>query len=180
MPFVVCDSSFLILISKLEMIDLLFELFDRIEIPQAVYIESVKAGKKLKKLDAFMIEERVKDKKIIVETIKKHENKKDIMNDFNIHEGEAETILLYLQKSADLLATDDYRTLKICRILNIKYVTTPLFIILCHLKEKISKEKSFLKFNKLQELGWYKEEIIIEFKNKLISVEDNNGKSNFG
>ena len=38
MVIIICDSSILILISKLEMLDLLIEAFEQILIPKAVYI----------------------------------------------------------------------------------------------------------------------------------------------
>ena len=95
MTLVVCDSSFLILISKLEMIDLLVEAFENILIPQAVYIESVEQGRKLRKMDAFLIEKRIKDGKIIVEDNKDIKENKIIIKNFNMHEGESEALVLY-------------------------------------------------------------------------------------
>ncbi len=171
MTIVICDSSILILISKLEMLDLLIEAFGSVMIPQAVYIESVEKGKKFKKMDAFLIDKKINDGKIIVENIKNLTEKEKLMKDFNIHEGESEAIILYLERKAELLGTDDYRTLKVCKILDIKYFTTPLFIIRSYSKKKLSKNISLLKFKKLQEFGWYKEEPILEFKNRIENME---------
>lgn len=172
MVIVICDSSFLILISKLEMLDLLIEAFEKLVIPQAVYIEAVEQGKVFKKMDAFMIEERIKKKKIIINDIEDITEKERFIKDFGIHEGEAEAILLYLEKKAHLLGTDDYKTLKVCKILDIKYFTTPTFIIRNFLKKKLSKEIALLKIGQLLEFGWYKEEIIIDFKNKIENSEE--------
>ena len=171
MVIIICDSSILILLSKLEMLDILIESFESIVISRAVYVESVEQGKKLKKMDAFLIEKRIKDRKIVVENIKNLADKEKFIKDFNIHDGESETIILYLEKNADLLGTDDYKTLKICKILKIKYFTTPLFIIRCFLKKKLAKNVALLKFKKLLEFGWYKEENIIDFKNKMMNLE---------
>jgi len=171
MTIVICDSSILILISKLEMLDLLIEAFGSVMIPQAVYFESVEQGKKFKKMDAFLIEKKINDGKIIVENIKNLTEKEKFIKDFNIHEGESEAIILYLERKAELLGTDDYKTLKVCKILDIKYFTTPLFIIRCFSKNKLSKNMSLLKFEKLQEFGWYKEDLILEFKNRIENLE---------
>ena len=54
MTIVICDSSLLILVSKLEIIDLLVEVFGQVIIPPFVYLESVEHGKKLKKMDRIM------------------------------------------------------------------------------------------------------------------------------
>lgn len=167
MPYIITDSSFLILISKLEMMDLMANLFNKIEIPQAVFNESVRAGKRFKKIDAVMIEQYIKKQKVKVEIIEDQRRAEKIMHDFNIHNGEAEAIILYQEKDADLLATDDYRALKTCKVLNIKYFTTPLFIQRCYLEKEISKNKALQKFNKLQKLGWYKERIIKYFKKEI-------------
>ncbi len=174
MPIVVCDSSILILISKLEMLDLLIDVFGTIYIPRAVYIESVERGKKLKKIDAFSIENKIKEGKIVFEELKNFNEKENLSNNFNIHDGEAEALAFYLEKKADLFGTDDFRTLKTCKILNIRYFTTPIFLIRCYEKKKISKEKILLKFEKLKEFGWYKEDLIIDLKNRI----ENGGKKN--
>jgi len=171
MTTVICDSSILILISKLEILDLLIAVFKKILIPKAVYIESVEQGKKLKKIDAFLIEKRISEEKIIIENIKNVTEKEIFMEDFNLHEGEVEAIILYSEKKADLFGTDDYRTLKVCKILNIKYFTTPLFIIRCFEMKKLSKNVALLKLDKLEEFGWYNEENMIEFKNQIDKLE---------
>ena len=167
MTLVVCDSSFLILISKLEMLDLLIEVFEDILIPQAVYFESVEQGRILRKMDAFLVEKRIKDGKIIVEKIKDLAEKERLIKNFNMHEGESEALILYLEKNADLLGTDDYKTLKVCKILSIRYFTTLLFILRCFSNNLLSKDRAILKYEKLQEFGWYKEDLIVEFKNRL-------------
>ncbi len=169
MTIIICDSSFLVLISKLELLDLLIELFENILIPQSVFIEAVDQGKKLKKMDAFLIEKRINDQKILVEEIKDLTEKANLIRNFNLHEGESEALILYLEKKAELLGTDDYKTLKVCKILNIKYFTTPLFIFLCFSKNKLSKNIAIAKYEELQEFGWYKEDLILDFKNRIES-----------
>ena len=171
MANIICDSSILILLSKLEMLDLLIEAFDDIIIPQAVYHESVVLGKMLKKMDALLIEKKIKDGKIKVEEINDLTEKENIITNFNIHEGESEAIVLYLEKNADLFGTDDFKTLKVCKVFNIKYFTTPLFIVRCYLNNKLTKDISILKFEKLLKIGWYKEETILEFKNKIKNLK---------
>jgi len=72
-----------------------------------------------------------------------------------------------LEKNADFLATDDYRALKTCKVLDIKYFTTLLFIHRCFLQNITTKNKTLQKLNNLQTLGWYKEEDLEYFKNKI-------------
>jgi predicted nucleic acid-binding protein len=171
MTFLICDSSFLVLLSKLELLDLLIEVFENIAIPQSVFVESVDQGKESKKMDAFFIEKRIIDQKIIVEKIKDLTEKENLMKNFNLHDGESEAIVLYSEKKADLLGTDDYKTLKVCKILNITYFTTPLFIFLCYSKKKLSKTRSILKFKELHKFGWYKKDLISEFIDRIENSE---------
>ncbi|GAH33656.1 unnamed protein product [marine sediment metagenome] len=89
------------------------------------------------------------------------------MNNFNIHEGEAEALIIYLEKKADLLSTDDNKTIRVCKILKIRYFTTLSFIFLLYNKKRISKEKSLLKINTLEKIGWYKKEVINYFIEKI-------------
>ncbi|MGV9172601.1 MAG: hypothetical protein ACOC44_17085 [Promethearchaeia archaeon] len=167
MTIVICDSSILILISKLEILDLLIKAFKKVIIPSAVFKEAVEQGKLQKKMDAFLIERKIDDGKIGIENIKKVKEKKRIIRDFNLHDGESEAIVLYLEKNADLLGTDDKQTLKVCKIFGIKYFTTPLFLSRCYSNQMLSRQMSLLKFDKLLEFGWYKEDLIIYFKNKI-------------
>jgi len=96
MTVIICDSSLLILLAKLELVDLLIESFETVLIPSAVYNESVKKGKELKKLDAFSIDKKIKDGKIIVEEIEDLNERDNIIKNFNVHKGESEAIILYL------------------------------------------------------------------------------------
>ncbi len=49
MTIIICDSSLIVLLSKLELLDLLIEVFESIVIPQSVFVESVDQGKEAKK-----------------------------------------------------------------------------------------------------------------------------------
>ncbi len=168
MTLVICDSSFLILISKLESLPLLIEVFKEIVIPYAVFIESVETGKKLKKWDALIIEKMINERKIVVKNINDKSEKQKMIRDFNIHEGEAEAIILYLECKAQLLGTDDYQTIKVCKIFDIHYFTTPIFILRSYENQLLSKDITLGKFDKLLKIGWYKQELILQFKNKII------------
>jgi predicted nucleic acid-binding protein len=57
------------------------------------------------------------------------------MQNFNLHEGEAETIRLYLEDEGNLLGTDDWRALEVCKILDINYFQ--LYHLLFGVKLKI-------------------------------------------
>lgn len=164
MTLVICDASILILLAKIEILDVLIEVFNQIVIPPAVHNEAVIHGKKIKKLDAYYIEEKIKEKLIKVESITEIEEKERFINDFNIHDGEAEAIVLYLEKSADLLGSDDFKTIKLCKILKISYFTSLTFLYRCFVMKKLNKKTALVKIEKLHRFGWYKEELINHFQ----------------
>jgi predicted nucleic acid-binding protein len=171
MKVVISDASMLILVSKLDILDTMLETFGTIIIPEGVRKEVVDQGKEGKKIDALLVEKRIGDGKIIVKKISKESEKNKLMNDFNIHSGEAEAVLLYLAEKADLLGTDDYQTLKMCKILNIHYFTTPLFLLQGLTNRKIEKAFALRKIERLSKLGWYKDEIIEYFTNAIKNMK---------
>lgn len=171
MTIVISDASMLILVSKLDILDTMLETFGSIIIPEGVRVEVVDRGKEGKKMDALLVEKRIGDGKIIVKRITKDDGKNKLMDDFNIHSGEAEAILLYIEENADLLGTDDYQTLKTCKVLNIRYFTTPIFLLQSHTNRKIEKAFTLRKIDRLAKIGWYKDEIIDYFTNAINNVQ---------
>lgn len=171
MLLVISDSSNLILISKIEILDVLLEIYNEIVIPQAVYIESVEQVKHLKKVDAILIEERIKEGKIIIKEIKNIAKRKEFIESYNIHNGEAEAIVLYFELKAGLLGTDDYRTIKTCKILRINYFTTLSFLYSCFERNKLTKDITLSKFDQLWTIGWYKKELLDFFKSEVEKKE---------
>jgi predicted nucleic acid-binding protein len=171
MVLVVSDATMLIFLAKLDLIDFLLAIYSQIYIPEKVYVESVINGKFTKRLDAVMLEKYVENQKIKVQKVKKILEIKKMMIDFNIHEGEAEAIALYFQINADLLGTDDYRTLKTCKILKIHYFTTPMFIMHSVSSHKLIKAIALEKIQQLGKIGWYKNDILDFFHNEISKMK---------
>jgi predicted nucleic acid-binding protein len=159
------------------MLELMLNQFKNVVIPKAVYNETVTEGKKLKKLDAFLIEKKVNKKRIKIKKVNNDQEKEILMENFNLHEGEAEAIRIYKENEEDLLGTDDWRAIEVCKILDINYFTTLSFTIWCKTKNLISREKILYKLNKLQEIGWYKEDLIKDFKQ---TIKNKRGLKNNG
>ncbi len=137
--------------------------------PQEVLVASAEAEESLYTMWIKKDEPKV-PKTVEVEEISKDEEKNKLMNDFNIHSGEAEAILLFLDEKADLLGTDDYQTLKTCKVLNIHFFTTPLFLLQSVTNRKIEKSFALRKIDRLSKLGWYKDEIIEYFMDAIKKV----------
>ncbi len=95
------------------------------------------------------------------------DEKRNLLKNFNIHEGEAEAIVLLRERSGDILGTDDFQTLKTCKVFGIKYITTPLFIILRCKKKILDRDGGLRKISQLEEYGWYSDNLIQVFKQKI-------------
>lgn len=65
-PTVITDASSLIIIAKLEAIDVLHEVYGTIGIPPAVFRETVQAGYERGKSDAFAIDAAIRSGQVVV------------------------------------------------------------------------------------------------------------------
>lgn len=151
----VSDSSTLILMAKTSLLDPAIMRFDGITIPLAVEREVVERGVETNREDAFLVRQRIMDKKIkVVEVDSKSAS--SIVRDFNLHLGEAEAIALYLNLKGDLLGVDDGKAIKICKILNVRFFTClSLLVWLCQ-EKTISIEMAKAHIEKLARLSAYK------------------------
>lgn len=101
-PNAVCDSSPLIIFSKIGKLNLLLETFQKpLYIEQAVYEEVVTQGIKKKKPHATLIKEYIDNKKIVVKKCKK------IKHTLKLDLGECATISLALEQKSNLVCLDE-------------------------------------------------------------------------
>ncbi|MFH1751439.1 MAG: hypothetical protein ABH821_00660 [archaeon] len=168
---VVSDSSSLILATKAGLLEVVCKEFT-VEIPETVFEETVIAGKKLQKTDAFKIEEAIQENKILVKKVKPRKEKKEEQwfKEFNIDKGEEEAIKLYIQTKADLLLVDDKQAINTARLLEINWVTVPTLIVEFTKKQKITKKQALESLRTVQEEGRYKLDFILEAMNEIEKI----------
>ncbi len=149
------DSSTLILLAKS---DLLKETLQNFEI---IITDIIKKECTVKDtFDAKLIHALITTDEIKVE---KGFAKKEIdrmMEDFNIHLGEASALLLAKKREIPL-ATDDGLTIKACKILNVPFLTAIHFLL--HTFESgiiTDPEMALVKMEKLATFGRYHHRII--------------------
>lgn len=146
MPKVISNSSPLIHLSRIGELTLLRYFFDDILVPEAVYRECVIEGKERE--GAKRIE---KAKWIKVTKIKNTDLKKALM--MELDEGEAEVIILALEKSADLILLDEYEARKVARNYTLNITGTIGILLNAKRKGKIKTLKDVLE--KLKETGFW-------------------------
>ncbi len=170
MTIVITDSTILILLAKIDLIDILLEYYTEIYIPTKVFEEVVVIGKKLGKTDAFLIEQRINEKKIIIREISDTTTREKLMTDFNIHLGEAEALVLYFEIKGELLGTDEGKIIDICKIFHIPFFSCLSFILFGIEKNLLPKDQGLTKLHALRKYGWYATTLLDEVELKINTI----------
>jgi len=143
---VVCNSSPLIHLAKIKMLEILEFFFGEILVPEVVYRECVGEGGERE--DAKEIE---KARWIRVVNIQDEELK--IALNVVLDEGESESIVLALEQSADLILLDDYEAREFARTYGLNITGTVGILIKAKKEGKITSLKEELE--RLRESGFW-------------------------
>lgn len=161
---IIFDASTLILLIKIDLLELFISDFNgRIAIPRKVKNEVCVEGKE----ETPQLQNLIKEGTIEVQTAKSPKQKRKLMFDFNIDEGEAEALLLALQKEAELIATDDRNAIRASKLLKIDFVTAIGFLIRAAEKKLINEDEALFKLEKLRSISRYSLPIIENAKNRI-------------
>jgi predicted nucleic acid-binding protein len=158
MKTIVSDTSPLILLAKLALLDLVcsrwhwvvtedvaWEATRRQDLPDAKYIQHL------------MDQGRIRAEKISAKKIH------DFQTMWGLDRGESSALILARDAKA-LFATDDYQAMRMARTLNVPFTTT-VFLILALRKERVLEESlAVTKLDALKQHGWIKENLIEEAK----------------
>ena len=161
---IISDASTLILLEKIALLDKLAGNFEFI-IPQEVYNEAVAKGKEAKSEDAYSIENKINGGVIKVMKIKDRKKANQIIGEFNLEKGETESIVLFLQEKADILAIDDHKAINVCKIYKIPFITALTFVITVLDAKIIMKSEAREMVRNLGIYGRYKDELIYKALN---------------
>ncbi len=162
---IVFDSSTLILLAKVELLDdFIGDYKGEIIIPNEVKEECCS---RKTSFDALLIRRRIEEKKIKTVKIHNAELSEKFMKDFSIAKGEAEALVLFIEKKALLFAVDDRNAIKACKILKIPFASA--FSILVRMVERgiLDIIKAKVKLEMLAKYGRYKDSMIKEAKERL-------------
>lgn len=159
----VFDASTLILLAKIELLGKLSEEID------IVITETVKKEATAKKeaFDSKLIQSLIDKGNLIVKPVDKNSKIKEIMNDFNMHKGEASVLALFKEKNVELLATDDGQLIKAAKVMGIPFASSITFLFKSKQKGLIDEEIALEKLKKLEKYGWYKARIIEDAEKRI-------------
>ena len=159
---IVFDSSSLILIAKVELLDaFLKDIGMEIAIPRAVEVECC-GGKKT--LDALMIRKTLDDSRIKVRIVRNRKLVAKLEEDFSMGRGESEAIALALQEKALLVAIDDKSGINACKLSGIPFTTAVGILVRSRQKGLIDGRDALVKLSALAKYGWYGNTILEDAK----------------
>ena len=158
------DASTLILLAKIDMLDLFVSDFGgKILIPERVREEVCIPGKE----ETPLIMELIKDGKIKVSAVKNKKLVEKLMDDFHIDSGESEAIALALQEKASLVATDDRNAIRACKFLKMEFTTAIAILIRACEKKLVDKDEALAKLQKLWSIARYSRPIIDDARKQI-------------
>ncbi len=161
---IIFDASTLILLTRIGLLELFLSTFQgRVAIPKKVKSEVCIKGREERPL----VESLIKQGKIEILTAKNPRQKRKLMGDFNIDEGEAEALLLAIQTGAESIATDDRNAIRAAKLLKIDFVTAIGFLIRAHEKQLVDRDEALTKLQRLQVIGRYSKAILEDAKNRI-------------
>lgn len=137
---IVSNATPLIYLAKLGRLALLKDFFREVIIPEEVKREVVDQGKEQNSIDAFVVEEAIKEGWI---KIKKVQIREDI-EALGIDKGEAEAIILAVELSSDDILVDQTHARLAATIFGLKPKGT-IYVLLRALKEDLFDYDDYLK-----------------------------------
>ena len=160
----ISDSTPLIHLAKIGMINFLKELFEEIIIPKEIYEEIIVEGKKQGKNEILSIEKLMEEKFI---TIKELES--DIEID-NLDRGEKRCIALCKQLNIDTILIDEKEGSNVALLLNLNPIRTTSILLILLDKNLINFNEYKELLKKLLESGYFLDALTYE---KLLSIGRN-------
>lgn len=148
----ISNASPLIFFGKLNKIELLTNLFDKIEITESVFREVVEEGKKGEKPEVPLIQNSIDSGRI---SIRKLNNEGESRSSFikkshpKLHDGEADTIALILQHKKSEVLIDEKLARKVAELHGIFPIGSLGVILLAYKKNMLNESGLNLIISKL-------------------------------
>jgi predicted nucleic acid-binding protein len=161
----VFDSSTLILIAKIEVLDIfLDEIAMDVAISEAVELECCESKMAL---DALIIQKAVDESRIKVVSVENKALAAKLRGDFRLGIGEAEAIALATLEKTLLVGIDDKSGINACKLLGISFTTAVGILVRSREKRLVSRSGALAKLAELAKHGRYKKSIIEDARVRL-------------
>jgi len=159
------DASTLILIAKVELLDL-FLASVRVPVAIPAAVEKECCGSK-KALDAVIIQRALDESRIKTVVIKNRRLVAKLQADFSLGRGEAEAIALALSEEAEVVGIDDKNGINACKLLGVAFTTAVGILIRSRETGLLEDTDALEKLSSLAKHGRYKDSIIEDARGRL-------------
>lgn len=162
---IVFDASTLILIAKVELLDLFLV---NINVPVAIPGEgATECCGSRKSLDATMIQKALDESRIKRIVVKNRRFVARLQADFSLGKGEAEAIALADNEKAQLLGIDDKNGINGCKLLGLAFTTAVGILLRSRENGLLEEAEALEKLTQLARHGRYRDSIIEDAGRKL-------------
>jgi predicted nucleic acid-binding protein len=162
---IVFDASTLILLAKVELMDLfLVRVGAQAVIPAEVERECCSQKKTL---NGLMIQKALLESRIKVISVKNERIVARLRADFSLGRGEAEAVALSLKQNARLLGIDDKNGINACKVLGIPFTTAVGILVRSCENGLLDQSEALAKLEALRRYGRYKDSIIEDARLRL-------------
>lgn len=157
--FIVKDSMILIHLATGGVLKEACSMFGQVVIPNAVHHEVVERGIEKQYPDAVVVQNLEQEGYIQVIKVTNEKLKEELAK-YGLHYGELESVALYLERNADLIASNDDKVRKLRFILNLNLVTSPEIIYLLASTKTVSKKRATDCLRLIKKTGWFSSNVI--------------------
>jgi predicted nucleic acid-binding protein len=162
---VIFDSSTLILIAKVELLDFFLSSVGReVAIPEEVARECCIVKKSL---DALIIQKALDESRLRVLRVPDEKMIAKLRGDFSLGKGEAEAIGLAIGEKARLLGIDDKNGINACKVIGLSFTTAIDILIRSCVKGQTTRSGARARLDFLAAHGRYKKSMLDDAKAKL-------------
>lgn len=174
----VFDASTLILLAKVELLDLFLDDFQGASLlPRAVEAECVGGQPRL---DGLLIQQRIQEGRLAVVEVRQPQVVARLVHDFRLGSGEAEALALALEKgeAAAVVATDDRNAIRACKVLRLGFVTSLGVLVRSVEKDLLTAEDGKRLLRDLDSYGRFRPTLIEEVLQQIEEISHGKGTEN--
>jgi uncharacterized protein len=161
----ISNSSPLILLAKINRLELLKKLYKKIYVPHEVYSEVVIKGKKENYGDAAIIEKDINEYIFVINLNSEYQKEAEKLR-YIMGSGESEALALCMQEKAKLLLMDNLEPRKIAQTKGIKCRSTPGILLESLNQKLITLEEYESAIKELSRHAWLSGDIVAHFLQK--------------
>jgi len=167
---VVKDSMILIHLASTAVLREACIMFKKVIISPAVHNEVVEKGIEKRRPDAYVIQRLESEKYIHMVSVTDRQLLEELEK-YGLREGELESVALYIQEKADLLASNDDRVRRLQLILSLDLVSSPEIVFMMAKNGMVSKDKAVDCLQELKKIGWFSPNVIDAIVEEVKRVE---------